>query len=473
MDSELLSILFVLDSSPQSGATLAFFNSYLDFLIDFLSDKVKLTLFFPEFSDTEEHFSLNILFSPKYKQMITYIPTRFNSFRETYFNEKMEDVFKYILKEEHFDSVHIWSFKNHSLNYPFIAKERGIPVVCALHDGFLFSNSIFKKGSPLDMDFENARISNFVNSSVASFIKKFFFNMKNPDGRSYWFENIGRYSKYYNRAKTNGITASVFNERVSLAEEAVKFSDKFLFFSETEYNLFYRLLIPESKVVFLEQGIVRDGVFENRTFEIEGAVKFGFMGEILPEEGVLDLIDAFNILYAEGYQNELRIYGETHENGAYFSRLRKRVKNSNLFFNGPIQPGRINSALAAIDVLIIPARWYRNDAFLANSALSARKAIIVSDKNEISLKVKKFNRGLVLSEINPQTIAEAVSELERNRKRLYYFMRDTNDFSAPAIEENLKTLTAIYRALAEQAKNSDNLLLRRKFNKKRLERQRG
>ena len=471
MDSEnLLSLLFVLDSSPQSGASLAFFNSFIEQLCDRIAGSSALTVFYPEFSDKEEHFSLSITQLPGYRRMVTYIPTRLGSFRETYLNEKMDDVFSFILKEDHFDAIHIWSLKNHSFNYPSLAKERGIPVVYTFCDGFLFSNSIFEKG--LAEKEESVRVSNFVNTSIASFVKKFAAVFK-PESRSYWFENIGRFSRYYNRTSESGIGPEIFEERADLSDEVVSFCDKFLFFSELEYNLFYRPLIPENKAAFMEQGILRELDFWNRPFEIEGAVKFCFMGEILPEEGILELVEAFNILFDEGYSNELHVYGETHENSPYFSRLKQRVKSPDVLFHGSIQGGRINAALNTADVLIVPAKWARSDTFLVNNAISERKALIVSGKNAPAEKVRRSGRGLILDEVTPRAIADAVSELERNRKRLYYFMRVTDDFKVPDINENCGFLISLYGDIAKNYKESDPLLLAKRLNRKRKERQRG
>ncbi|HSW59748.1 MAG TPA: hypothetical protein VLJ60_03060, partial [bacterium] len=128
MESEnRLSLLFVLESSPEDGNSIAFLNSYIESLINFLADEVDLALFYPEFSDTEEHYSLNIIQGPKYKKMVTYLPARHESFKDTFANSRMESIFSYILKDAHFDCVHIWSFKNHSFNYPLLAKERSLP----------------------------------------------------------------------------------------------------------------------------------------------------------------------------------------------------------------------------------------------------------------------------------------------------------------------------------------------------------
>jgi hypothetical protein len=56
------------------------------------------------------------------------------SFTETYLNPRMDDRFEQILDHERPDVVHLHHLLNHSMNYPAIAKRRGIPVVFTLHD---------------------------------------------------------------------------------------------------------------------------------------------------------------------------------------------------------------------------------------------------------------------------------------------------------------------------------------------------
>ncbi|MGI6394865.1 MAG: glycosyltransferase [bacterium] len=474
MDSEpRLSILFVLESPLEHANSLAFLNSYIDLIVNSLSDELEITLFYPEFSDFEEHYSLNIVQCQKYKKMVTYLPLRYEFFKETFANRGMEDVFRYILKEKHFDCIHIWSFKNHSFNYPFIAKERSIPVVVSICDGFLFSTSIFEKGVPSNLEQESVRISNFVCTPVSALFNKINKLVKRKEKSSFWFENIGRYTRYYNRTSLSPVESSVYEERASLCEGVIRLADKLHFFSELEYNLFYRSFVPEQKSVFIEQNIENNLSFANRPFEIEGAVKFGFVGEILPEEGILELVEAFNLLYQDGYQNELHIYGELHKNHRYFSRLRKKVLNPNLYFHGQIEPKRLISALNTFDVLVIPSKWHRSDFFLLNTAISLRKAIITTNRNCISEKVKKLNRGIILEQVNKKNIAETVSELERNRKKLYYLMRTTDDFINLGVEEDACAFIDIYNSCSKKPKDVDKILLKRKLIKKKMERQRG
>ena len=105
--------------------------------------------------------------------------------------------------------------------------------------------------------------------------------------------------------------------------------------------------------------------------------------------------------------------------------------------------------------------------------MSERKALIVSGKNAIAEKVRKSGRGLILDEVTPRAIADAVSELERNRKRLYYFMRVTDDFKVPDINENCMFLISLYSEIAGNYKEADPLLLAKRLNRRRKERQRG
>jgi len=472
-----LSVLFVLESEPESSCSLAFMNSYLEALIESLSFSISVSLFYPVFSDSEEHYSLNIVPGNRFNRFITYIPKKQVTFMDTFSSNSMENVFRYILKDESFDCIHIWSFKNHSFNYPFIAGERSVPVVVSLNDGFLATPFIFEKGviGTHFSEERKIRISNFVVSPVSSIMIKaanLFSDQKNKKN-GFWFELIGRYSSFYNRYPSSSLDTAVLKRRNDLSLEVLNFTDKFILNSDAEYNLFYRNSIPENKIQIMEQGGAGENIFESMPFEIEGAVKFGFLGELLPEEGIPEVIEAFNLLYKEGYQNEIHIYGEIAQNRSYFQKLKKSVRNSNIFFRGPIEPGRLNAALDTFDVLIIPAKWYRNDSFLAKTAISSRKALIVSSKNNISEIVRKYSRGLIIDEITPKSIFNAVSELERNRKRLYYFMRVTDDFKVEMIKENIKALTSVYNSLSRKKLDTDNMLLKRKLHRKKIDRSRG
>src|SRR5262245_51951116 len=61
----------------------------------------------------------------------------YRSFDETYVNKQMDERFEWLLDVERPDVVHVHHLLNHSLNYPRLARRRGIPVVFTLHDYWL------------------------------------------------------------------------------------------------------------------------------------------------------------------------------------------------------------------------------------------------------------------------------------------------------------------------------------------------
>jgi glycosyltransferase involved in cell wall biosynthesis len=473
-----VSVLFVLESEPENSCSLSFFNSYIESLIEHLSSEISVSLFYPVYSDSEEHYSLSIVPGKGYNRYITYLPQKFTTFKDTFASPMMENVLRYILKDESFDCVHIWSFKNHSFNYPFIAKERGIPVIVSLFDGFFSSSFIFEKncvGCSFSDNKRKIRISNFVASPLSTFLEKTgnIFSSTSSKKKDFWFEFIGRYTSFYNSSPSSPVEQSIVSKRNQLALEVIEFTDKFILNSETEYNSFYRSSISENKIEVINQGGAGESVIESKPFEIEGAVKFGFMGELLPEEGINEILEAFNTLYNDGYQNELHIYGETVRNIAYFNKIRKNLKNSKVILKGPIEPGRLNSALGTFDVLIVASKWSRSDCFLLKTAISSRKAVIVPSKTYMSEIVKKYNRGLILEEISSASILNAVSELERNRKRLYYFMRVNDDFNVDTVKDNADRLFNLYCSINRKKQNSNEMILKRKLLRKKIDRSRG
>ncbi len=478
-DNKSLAVLFVLESEPESSFSLSFFNSYIESLVDSLNKSmVKISIFYPVFSDSEEHYSLNIVPGTGFTRYITYLPPKFLTYKETFASPLMENVFKYILKDESFDCIHIWSFKNHSLNYPFIAKERNVPVMISLCDGFLSSGFMFEKnsiGSSFADGKKKVRISNFVSSPFNSFIRNAgkLFSESKTKKRNSWFEQIGRYTSFYNTPPSSFIDQDVISERNSLSLEVIEFADKFILNSEMEYNAFYRSSIPENKVVVIEQGGAGESIVESKPFEIEGAVKFGFMAELLPEEGILEILKAFNALYKDGYQNELHIYGETVQNRNYFNKIKKYIRDSKIILKGPIEPGRLSAALGTFDVLIMASKWSRSDTFLLKTAICSRKAVIVPSKNSMADIVRKYNRGLTIDEVSIDAISKSVSELERNRKRLYYFMRVSDDFNVSMIKDNTTKLIEMYESVSKKKQTLNDVLLKRKLHRKKIERSRG
>ncbi|MCK5808071.1 glycosyltransferase family 4 protein [bacterium] len=457
-----ISLLLVLDSPLESNSSPALLNYFLYDFIATLGKKVDISLYYPVFSHSEEFYSLSVTEDGGMTRFETFIPPRFHSLEESVVNTKLDDIFTYILKEKSFDLVHIISLKNHSLNYPQIAKERRLPVMLTISDFFLRTPLLFADEQ------KGVKISNFISSpfyAVISRIERLF--SKEDDISYWWYEQIGRYSSFYNRTAFSSDTVDDFLEnRATKVEELLSMVDVCHFFSESLYSGRYFSMIEEHQAVVIEQGIDVKSVAQSRPFEIDGPVSFGFVGDIIPEEGIEKLISAMNVLMENGRHNALHIYGDVFQNREYYNKLNKLSKSKHIHFHGPVAPHRLAAILDSFDVLIVPSEWHRSDTYLIYTTIARRKAVISSLRSSIGEIVRKNGRGMVLDETTPETLYAAMIELETNRKKLYYHMRIMNDFPFVDIGETVDAFITHYKKIASTPPKEEMLLAQKRFRKR-------
>ncbi len=459
-------ILFVHDAPLLEGGVTNLYNDYISKLLESVSKDVQVSIFYPVTTLRGEPYSLKRSSVGDIELASVVVPPRYKSFREIFSNSHIEEVFGEFLKEGTFSCVHFFSLKNLSLNLPFKAKECGIPTVMSVFDHQLLSPLPFWHENPPAI-----KLSNFVGSPLYKLFRRAesFIGGKRHFN---WFEQVGRYSAFYNSNSYSSPDISLLEERDAVAREAMSFIDRFHFFSRNTYNSIYKDLIPQEKVFFMEQGIDTSFLEETRPFEIEGRVRIGFIGEPLPEEGIDTLVDAFSILKEKGYDNELHIFGEIFENRPFIDLLRKKAKGLNIRFHGPVAPSRVNVTMAEFEILAIPSRWHSSDTYLTINAIAARRAVLAPAYTEAGSLVKGSGRGIVFQRITAEAIASSIIDLEENRKRLYYYMRIIDDFRFTSITQNVQQLLRLYGSFPKKDV-SEKVMLGRKHFKRKADRRRG
>jgi len=464
-------ILLVLDSPPEENCSVNFYNSYITILIKHLSKYLNVSLFYPVISLNDELYALFAETNEEnLTRFYTFIPPKSDSFTNSFESSFMDDIFEDLIKREGFDIIHVLSLKNHSFNYPFIAKNHNIPLVISIHDNFIKSPLLFENSLPSKLS--SIKISNFVASPIFTFLKKVEGIIKRNNRNYNWYEQIGRYSSFYNNAFHSPDEAQI-EKRITCTKELINFTTKFHFFSEESYNSGYADLVPHEKTFFIEQGIDTTLLDQSRPFELDGDVQFGFIGNLIPEEGVEELVEAFKIVKEKGFGSRLHLFGEIYKNREFFNLLKKKAGKADIIFHGAVDPERLQSILDTFHVLIIPEKWHRSDTFLIENAIASRKAVIISQGTISFRKAVKNGRGMVLGSVTPENIADSVVELETNRKKLYYHMRITDDYPFTSIDKNIEELISLYLSIMKKERLSETQILSRKLFRKRIERIRG
>lgn len=469
-------ILLVLDSAPEEPGAPNLFNAWVADLIRELRRYCRLSIFHPVISTIGPFYRLRRESKEGIERFVTTVPYKYASFSETFRNPAMEELFAAVIGESDFDLCHIVSLRNHSFGYPAIAHGAGLPLTLTVADGWLRCPLRYRRGcadgySPRDHACD-LRLSNFVASPfsfLATSIEEFF----KPRRNHWWFEETGRYSVFYNRDPLEQVSREALRQRDALLREMLPYVDRFHFLSEQLHRAWFGDLIPPDRVTVMAQGIPAARVIDSRPFEIHGGVSFGFIGDLIPEEGVGELIEAFNAVRDRGLPNTLHLYGELYHNDDYARWLKKLCHSPAVTFHGAIDNSRIGAILDTIDALILPARWPRPDTWLAAQAMARRKAVIAAEGTAAAELVKKKRRGVVLKETTADDIEQVVADLEIDRKKLYYFMRIAESEQFLSITENVQELLALYLAHMRRPARAEETTLTRRLGRKRVERLRG
>ncbi|HSA33649.1 MAG TPA: glycosyltransferase [bacterium] len=474
-DATLPSILLVLDSAPEEPGAPNYQNAWIAELVAELGVACRLSLFYPVLSVGGPFYRLRREERGGVERFSTVIPYKYPSFAETYDNPEMDRLFAAVIGERAFDAVHILSLRNHSFGYPETAWRAGLPVLLSIFDGWLRCPCRYLtgcEGKARDGHRCRVKLSNFVATPISFLVKRVEHALR-AGGHHWWFEETGRYSAFYNRGPCERVGEESFTARDRRSREMLPYVDAFHFPSEDFHKAFFSDLVPSQRAFFMAQGIPAALVVDSRPFEIPGGVRFGFIGDIVPEEGLTELVAAFNALRERGLPNSLHLYGELYRNEGYVNKLRKECHNGAVLFQGAVDPGRIGAVLDSFDVLVLPSRWPRPDSWLAAQAMARRKAVIAPAGTAAAELIRKRRRGVVLKNLSARDLEQIFVDLEIDRKKLYYLMRIAEREQFLSMAGNARDLLTRYRSLMKRPARTEEKVLRRRLNRKRTERSRG
>jgi glycosyltransferase involved in cell wall biosynthesis len=332
------------------------------------------------------------------------------SFVETYLNPRMDERFERLLHDERPDVVHLHHLLNHSLNYPRIARRRGIPVVFTLHDYWLtcvnYGQRLHPERGVCD-DIDIALCADCVSAFpvVPPFVAPIRRAMAHA--RS-WRARVLQHAA----GDDAGSTTAAVSPRASLASvrakslyrkvvarltpatarmahaarrlEAIRAAcrDVDLFLSPSEF-LARKMIdfgLPADRVVWSPNGM-RTDLLQIQRQRRGGGVRFGYVGSVAPHKGVHVLVEAFRTLAAQRPDRtmELRIHGNISRHPVYVARLRAMAGAAPVSFLGEFDNARANEVYSGIDALVIPSIWWENAPLTLFEAKLAGCPVMVSD----------------------------------------------------------------------------------------------
>ncbi len=263
--------------------------------------------------------------------------------------------------------------------------------------------SILKKNNP-----EHIIITMFHPVNIFLFLYKFIF-----------FKKIKIYYFLHNDNKIQ--TFNKFSDQIIRIFDVLYcvLSNKIFLLSENVYQYSKKhFILKYKKMSIIGFGVYskRDAIVHAIDFYKSNPITFIYFGKILPYKGLDILLNALELLNKEGYNFKCYIIGEGELN---YTKISDNVTIINEWVSDELLEDYINKSHFSI----FPYRFCSQSGALS-TAISNNIPVLVSDIPILTDYVNNFNMGLVISNLNAETIAKNIKEIDSNRVKLLSFHKN-------------------------------------------------
>lgn len=145
-----------------------------------------------------------------------------------------------------------------------------------------------------------------------------------------------------------------------------------------------------------------------------------FVGRLVEEKGISDLIRAVALLVAELPNATVMILGDGQERADIEALASRLDVSDRVHFLGWVESEQVPAYLAAADIFVGPSKraangWVEAQGLTFVEAMLARTPVIATRSGGIPDAVRHEETGLLVSENAPEEIARAVEELHNDR----------------------------------------------------------
>lgn len=150
-----------------------------------------------------------------------------------------------------------------------------------------------------------------------------------------------------------------------------------------------------------------------RRASMDGRLRVGFVGAVIPSKGVHVLVDAVTRLADP--RLSLEIHGPAlpyHGDTGYEARLRAQLgPASDGILRGAFDHPRLGDVLAGLDVLVVPSLWEENAPLVVDEARAAGVPLVVSDHGGLAEQVREGVDGLRFRPADAADLARVLRRL--------------------------------------------------------------
>jgi glycosyltransferase involved in cell wall biosynthesis len=372
---------------------------------------------------------------------------RFDSFAHTYRDPDMERLFTQVLEATAPDVVHIQHLHLHSIGDIDIASARGVAIVYTLHEYILLC---LNRGLMLRHDdtlCPGPDVEACAQCARATFTS--WYPGTSAAGRIAW--RIGDATRRAWGAIAPG--GDRWREEVTARREAIaaRLAKVDLFIAPSRFlrdRYVESGLIDPRRIVQSSYGFHVTAPLPRRS---DAAVfRAGYIGTISAFKGVPLLFDAVREIDDPGF--ECRIYGDLDTFPEIKAQLLARGVPPSVRLMGRIEPDQVPAALAELDLLIVPSRWYENSPLTIHEAFLAGVPVLTANRGGMAELVTDEHNGLTFAIGDAEDLRRQLLRARHDRALLARLA--ANAPALKTIDEDAADLESRYRAIVASRRDT-------------------
>jgi len=169
-----------------------------------------------------------------------------------------------------------------------------------------------------------------------------------------------------------------------------------------------RHVLPAEQVRLIDNGVQLDAHFEAEAAHHPPRILY--VGLLTPRKGVLDLLEASQMLLARRIEHELWIVGGTPDEGPTAEAAVRAKVTVTARLLGTRAPEDMPAAYASADVFCLPS-WWEAMPLSILEAMASCLPVVATDVGDVSRAVLDGDTGFVVAPHSPQQLATALETL--------------------------------------------------------------
>ena len=378
-------------------------------------------------------------------------------FELTWRDRRMNRIFREVLERLRPDVVHVQHLYHHSIDYPAICQELGIPVVFTLHEYMLLCP---RGGQMVRADYE--RCMGPEPKKCADCIAHLSLERVEEDTTAP--RMAARISKHLPSGMKQAIKgylgapaaaaepitpgdaahAAAIQQRLEAVSEMARHVDLFV-----SPSRFLRERFIAAGVVQPEQIIYSDNGQDTTPFGRSSKrkareLRVGYIGTISDYKGLHVLTAAMDLL-TERDDITCDIHGSLTSFPQYAEGLREHSSNKRTRFHGRYASDALPDILANMDVLVVPSLWWENSPLTIHEAFMGGLPVIASDIGGMAEFVLDGRNGLLFRVGDAADLAAKIARCADDRALLD--LLKNKDVPIKSVAEDAAETEARYRTL--------------------------